>query len=636
MCGIAGIFDKIGHRPLLFPEKLAIMSDGIHYRGRDDVGYMIDDRGCGFVHRRLSIVDLEGGKQPMSNHNGHIVLTFNGMIYNYRELRQKLEFAGHQFKTNSDTEVLLNSYIAWGTECVKHFDGFFAFAIYDKDKDILFCARDVLGKKPFYYYIDDQFFFYFASDLTSLLDLLPDKPAISASSLQDYLTYGFIPEPKTLFDGLFKLDCGHGLVIKRGVDGMKFFDFSNEIIHKNFNTIKDYDQAKLQTEILLNKAVEKRLIADVPVGSLLSGGLDSGLITAMIAKKTSNITAFTASFDDKNLDEAEAAQSLANHLGIKHSILKITDTSEAIIDDIALIAGEPFADAAIIPLYLICNQAKEHVKVLISGDGGDELFAGYSRYASFIRQETIKRLFSLKSRKFLFQRLSEIYPQNLKIPRILRAGATFDALATTTAGGYLRNIAIARPQIIESILSDNVKRNSLNYNSVNHLTSFFMDSYDNPLDAYNHARYADIKFWLPARMLVKADRASMAASIELRCPLLDLHLTHYALQMPYQFLAHQSGGKRILRDIAQDYLPHHHLMRPKQGFVMNISHLLRKQWVNRLEAVVNDNPLAQTNLFNMKNIKNLMTEHLRKHNDHSRILWAIIQLEAYLRIHKFI
>lgn len=634
MCGIAGIFDKVSRRPISL-EKLNVLSTEIQHRGRDDVGYFTDD-GCGLAHRRLSIVDLDGGKQPMKTPDNTIVLTFNGMIYNYIELRKKLEFAGHIFKTNSDTEVLLNSYIAWGTECVKYFDGFFAFAIYDKNKDMLFCARDVLGKKPFYYYIDDSFFFHFASDLTALLEIMPEKPAVSIASLEDYLTYGFIPEPKTLFDGLYKLDCGHSIVIKRGVDGIHFSDFSKQHIHKNFNTITDYEQAKTYTELLLNNAVEKRLIADVPIGTLLSGGLDSGLITAMIANKTDNMTAFTASFDDNNLDEAEAAQSLAKHLGIKHSILKITDMSESIIDDIAVVAGEPFADAAMIPLFLICDQAKAQVKVLLSGDGGDELFAGYRRYDSFIKQEKIKSLLSLKSRQFLFKTFAEHYPQTLKLPKFLRFGATFDALATTPAGGYLRNIAITRPQIVDSILSETSQQSRHTYRSVDSLIPFFKASYKTSESVFNDARYCDIKYWLPSRMLVKADRASMAASIELRCPLLDLDLTEYALHLPYEFLHHASGGKKILRDIAEKYLPKKHLMRPKQGFVMNISHLLKTDWATRLESVVHDSAFVQTNLLNMQTVKNLMHAHFKGYADHSRILWAIIQLEAYLRIHKFI
>jgi asparagine synthase (glutamine-hydrolysing) len=465
---------------------------------------------------------------------------------------------------------------------------------------------------------------------------MPEKPAISVAALEDYLTFGFIAEPQTLFEGLCKLECGHSIVIKRGVDGIHFTDFSKNILHKNFDTITDYTEAKAHTETLLEKAVEKRLIADVPMGTLLSGGLDSGLITAMIAKKTDNITAFTASFNDKNLDEAEAAQALANHLGIKHSILKIDAIPESIIDDIAMIAGEPFADAAIMPLFLICNQAKSHVTVLLSGDGGDELFAGYNRYASFIQQENIKSMLSLKSRQFLLGKLAEIYPQSLKVPKFLRAGATLDALSTTTAGGYLRNIAIARPHIIESVLSEKIKQSRSIYRSVERLTPFFKHYYSDPQQVFNDARYCDIKYWLPARMLVKADRASMAASIELRCPLLDLDLTDYALKLPYKFLAHPSGGKKILRDIAQKYLPAKHLMRPKQGFVMNINHLLKNQWAARLEAVVNDTAFAQSNLLNMKTVKILMSEHFKGHNDHSRILWAIIQLEAYLRIHKFI
>ncbi|MFT6073004.1 MAG: asparagine synthase (glutamine-hydrolyzing) [Alphaproteobacteria bacterium] len=426
------------------------------------------------------------------------------------------------------------------------------------------------------------------------------------------------------------------MVIKRNVDNLYMEDFSSDIVHKNFNQISNYNEALEHTEKLLNHAVEKRLNADVPIGTLLSGGLDSGLITAMIAKKTDKITSFTAGFDDHKLDETYAAQSLAKHLGIKHQTLNISEPPESMIDDIAIIAGEPFADPAIMPLFMICDQAKDFVKVLISGDGGDELFAGYGRYASFVRQEKFKAILSLKTRKFLFQKLADIYPQNLNVPQYLRAGATFEALATTPQGGYLRNIAITRAKNVENILSDYAKSNRVNYNSVDHLTPFFADYDPQNQDAFNHARYADLKFWLPARMLPKADKASMAASIELRSPLLDLALTSYSLKLPYKFLKHPSGGKRILRDIAKKYVPHNHLMRPKQGFVMPISHLLKTSWAGRLEAVINDIALRETGLLNMSVLKKMMQEHFKGYQDHSRILWAIIQLEAFLRLHKFI
>lgn len=636
MCGIAGIFDKIGHRPVS-PEKLAALSSEIQHRGRDDVGYLTDS-GCGLVHRRLSIIDPDGGKQPMQDDTGQIMLTFNGMIYNFKSLRQKLEFAGHHFHTNSDTEVLLKSYIAWGTDCVKYLDGFFAFAIYDKNQDLLFCSRDILGKKPFYYYIDDNSFFYFASELNALLEIADTKPPISISALQDYLTYGFIADPKTLFQGFYKLNAGHTLIVKRNNDNLCFSNFSNRILSQPpiETMVTDYSEAISHTESLLHKAIESRLIADVPVGTLLSGGLDSGLITAIASQKTKNITAFTASFNDKNLDEAEAAQSLAQHLGIEHRILKIEDIHESIIDDIAVIAGEPFADAAIIPLYLVCSQAAEQVKVLLSGDGGDELFAGYSRYPSFIKQEAFKSLLSLKSREFLFGALAKNYPQNLNVPRFLRAGATFEALATTTHSGYMRNISIARRAILKNILSDYAQQNLMGYDSAQALAPYFQNYDPKTRDVYPFARYADLKFWLASRMLPKADRASMTAGIELRCPLLDLSLTEYAQKIPYEFLAHPSGGKKILREIAQKYLPAAHLKRPKQGFVMPINQLLKTNWASRLEAVINDKSFSDTGLFDMRQLKILMFQHFKGQNDHSRILWAIIQLEAYLRNHKFI
>ncbi|MEM6603407.1 MAG: asparagine synthase (glutamine-hydrolyzing) [Pseudomonadota bacterium] len=629
MCGIAGIYDSMGARPV-DRDILEKMIGELAHRGPDDEGIFLKD-GVGLAHKRLSIIDLDGGHQPMHANDDQVTLVFNGMIYNYKALKTRLRGAGHSFRTESDTEVLIAAYKAWGTDMCKYLDGFFAFAIYDHNHEMLFAARDVFGKKPFYYYLDKEFYFHFASELPALMHCFKGKPSLSARAIDNFFAMGFIPDTKSLYDNVFKLPPGHKLTFRRSYDQPKIEPFMNlkpVEIEGDDTVLPTYDEAKERLNHLMHEAVEKRLIADVPIGILLSGGVDSAAITYYARKHHKDIKTFTAGFKDEALDEREHAREIAEHFGTDHTELLIDIDGENIIDDIATVAGEPFADASLIPTYLICKHAKEHATVLLSGDGADEMFFGYDRYASFSAQERLKSYLSLETRKIMFGWLGDRYPQNNYIPRWARAGATLEAIADDRAGGYLRNFGITRQVTRSDLYSSDFKDILDKYDSKFFLKKQF-DLAKHLKDPMKQAQFVDLNIWLAGRMLVKADRASMSAQIELRAPFLDKALCEFLFTLPYSYFQRDGRAKILLRDLIRPFLPDDYLNRPKRGFVFPLAEMLRTKWSERMHTVINDPVLEQMGIFNHSVLRKIYREHCSKRHDHSRLLWAILQLDAF-------
>ena len=390
-----------------------------------------------------------------------------------------------------------------------------------------------------------------------------------------------------------------------------------------------YHDAKEQLRLALKESVRKRLIADVDMGILLSSGVDSAVVTAFATEQSQRqIRTFTAGFPQKKYDERESARLLAKHLGTDHTELEITTPNESIIDDMAAIAGEPFADASLIPTYLICRAAKKYVTVLLSGDGADEVFFGYGRYESFLKQETFKALLSDETRESLFSGLANYYPQNNHIPEFLRAGATLEAIADNRAGGYLRNFAICRPKIVHEIFSQDFKKLLGNYQTKECVEEYFTKA-GHLTHILKQAQCVDLHLWLSGRMLVKSDRASMATGIELRSPLLDNELAKIAFSLPIDYMSGAGQTKKILKEIIAPLLPEGYLNRPKRGFVFPLAEMLRTVWADRVHTTLRDPLLEDMGIFNLKMFRQLEVEHFSKKNDHSRILWAILQFDAF-------
>ncbi len=628
MCGIAGVFDPSGKRQIS-KEQLQRMTNAIAHRGRDASGDFFTG-GCALGHRRLAVIDLSGGAQPMLNESSEVALTFNGMIYNYQELRARLWTYGYKFHTDSDTEVLLRMFESRGADCVKQLDGFFAFAAYNERTETLTLARDPLGKKPLYYYLADDHMLYFASEIQAVIAGAGVKPRLCARATEDFFAYGFIPDPKTIYERVYKLPPGHVLDWKRGQD------FPTPVPYHHFDfggppSVMSEDEAAEELEVLLRNSVRKRLIADVPTGVFLSGGTDSGGTVAFASALSDKpLITFTAGFPEKDADEREAAREVSKHFNTQHYECVITPPGEEIVDEIAAVYGEPFADASAVPTLLINRAAKEHVTVALSGDGGDELFFGYRRYPFFAKEEKVKSLFADSTRKKLFGFLAKNYPQPAFFPQFMRARATFESLASDRAGGYFRALTITDPEIRSNLFARSFSAELRGYGA-EQAVSDLLEEYSRVSGPLKQVQAVDFRLWLAGRMLVKTDRASMAAGVEVRSPFLDLKITNFALSLPESFSI--SGGlqKKLLKRVLEPRLPPGHLNRKKQGFVFPLANLLRTELAARVEAVVNDPFLKRTGVFKHQTLKLAMREHFSGKADHSRFLWSLLMFESSLR-----
>ncbi|MEO1576504.1 MAG: asparagine synthase (glutamine-hydrolyzing), partial [Pseudomonadota bacterium] len=439
MCGISGIFDTRAAAPV-DEQLLVAMNDTMEHRGPDGFGTHIEP-GVGLGHRRLSIIDLEGGKQPMGNEDGSIIVTFNGEIYNFQELREQLVARGHRFRTNSDTEAIVHGYAEWGADCVKRFNGMFALAVYDRNNQTLFMARDRLGIKPLYYgYVDDGRLL-FGSELKVLLRHPSLERRISAVAVEDYFTFGYVPDPDTILAGVHKLAPGHTLTLTRGQpvpQPRQYWDVP-------FEPGPARSKADIETELLerLEMAVRRRMIADVPLGAFLSGGVDSSAVVALMTGLSDKpVSACSISFGDPQFNEVKYARQVADYLGTDLSVRQVDEHDFDLLDRLGELYDEPYADSSAMPTYRVCKLAREGVKVALSGDGGDENFAGYRRYRWHAYEEKVRRVLPQGIRGPLFGTLGRVYPKLDWAPKFLRAKSTLEAIGRDTTEGYLHGVSI--------------------------------------------------------------------------------------------------------------------------------------------------------------------------------------------------
>ena len=556
MCGIAGVL-KFNGKERIDEKFLMKMVKTMVCRGPDDKGFYFE-KFLGIGHSRLSIIDLFSGHQPIHNEDKSLQIIYNGEIYNFAYLRQNLIQKGHRFYTKSDTEVILHLYEEKGENFVKDLDGVFAFAIWDKKKQQLFLARDPVGEKPLHWVLfNDQF--VFSSEIKGILAYPGFKKEIDRQSLNKYLFYGFVPAPATIFHGIKKILPGYLMTVNSNghIKEKKYWDFDYSRKIKEF----DHRLIKRKTVNLLKKAVEKRLVADVPLGVFLSGGVDSSLVVAMMSQMLppSQIQAFSIGFKEKDFDESVYAKKVARHLGVRH-YLKIFSQKEVLnlIPKIADFLDEPMADPSILPTFLLSQFTRQKVKVALSGDGGDENFAGYPKYlAHWLLQKThIGKLPLYLISKF-FQ------------------GKKSDFLKYGSFPLYLRN---------------QLWVNHFDLPQVERLTGEKVDLIDlekyhqifNGKDNLDEAFFLDQKTILPDLFLVKTDRASMAASLEVRCPFLDKELTDFCSSLPFSLKLNGFKTKAFLKEIALDFLPREVVIRPKMGFGVP----LKKWFENDLKDLI--------------------------------------------------
>lgn len=625
MCGIVGIFHSRDARPI-DREMLSRMNDTQFHRGPDGFG-LWDQPGLGFGHRRLSIIDLAAGKQPMLTPDGGIGVTFNGEIYNYLELKRQLTELGHQFQTNSDTEVILHGWRQWGADCVTHFRGMFAFALYDVARETLFMARDPLGKKPLHYSLLPDGAFIFGSELKSLLPYPGLARAIDPLAIEEYLAFGYIPDPRSIYKSIAKLPAAHRLIWRR-FDPAPKIDAYWDVQFANVADTRDASPEALIQE--LREAVDLRMIADVPLGAFLSGGVDSSAVVALMAGLSSQpVKTFSMGFADKAYDESNYAQQMAARYHTDHHSRIVDPDSIDLVDRLIDFYDEPFGDSSAMPTFRLCALARENVTVALSGDGGDELFAGYRRYLFHARQEQARALLPLGVRKILFGTLGAVYPKLDWAPRFLRAKNTFQELAADSAGGFFASVSVMNDDMRARIRGRSQQQTLQGYHPSEiirtHMNAAGTD------DVLAQAQYADIKTWLPGDILTKVDRASMANSLEVRCPMLDVRFAQWSAVLRPDLKLHGGMGKYLLKKACEPHVSDDILYRPKQGFSVPLAAWFRGPLRQKLRDTVGGPILADSGYFSPGALVQLVDEHQSGRRDHAPSLWLLFMLEAFLR-----
>ncbi|PZU60923.1 MAG: asparagine synthetase B [Sphingobium sp.] len=625
MCGIAGIFHLETAKPV-DPARVALMTDAIAHRGPDGSGVWTAP-GVGLGHRRLSIIDLAGGAQPMLTPEQDLAVAFNGEIYNFAEVRRELEGKGHRFRTGSDTEVILHGYRQWGEECVRRFDGMFAFALYDQRAQSLWLVRDRLGVKPLYYGQVSDGSLLFASELKGLLahPLLRREPDVTA--VEDYMAYGYVPDDACFVAGVRKLGAGETLRLARGRPvpaPQRYWQLS----------FADRTSAKapaLQEELtaLMRASVRARMVADVPLGAFLSGGVDSSSVVALMAEASPRaVKTCTIGFDVASLDETAYADRIARRFATDHRTRIVSPDDFSLIDTLAHHFDEPFADASALPTYRVCELAREQVTVALSGDGADEAFAGYRRHLFQHREERVRRFIPDAVRMPVFGTLGRWYPKADWAPRYLRAKSTLMGLGQDGAEAYAASVGVTPSAMRARLYTDAMKAALGGHRAEDRYVRAMREApAREPLD---RAQYADMTIWLPGDILTKTDRMSMAVGLEAREPLLDHRLMEFAGRLPVSQRIHGNSGKYILKRAMEAYLPQDILYRPKMGFVTPLSDWFRGALAEEAGRIASGSALLRSGWFNGQTLSKVASDHRSGASDNGRLLWQLLMLDRAL------
>jgi asparagine synthase (glutamine-hydrolysing) len=607
MCGIIGFLAKGSQ----FPDRsrLEKATQSLAHRGPDENSVWCHQRvGLGF--RRLSIIDLKQGRQPMSDPAGRYHVVFNGEIYNFKELRASLEQKGCRFQTQSDTEVILQLYATVGESCVHQLRGMFAFAIYDKDKESLFLARDRFGKKPLVY-AETSTGFYFASEMGALLQLADCKKSVDPLAVQQYLSLNYVPSPRTIWSDIKRLPAASTLKVDWGKAQTPQtywqLDWKPHDIPE--------DEAIARFKSLFEESVRLRLVSDVPLGAFLSGGVDSTLIVAAMTQTASKVKTFCVGFEESKFDETSYAREAANRLGTNHQEIRVSAKSLGVLDDFLPNLGEPFGDQSILPTYLLSKATRQHVTVALSGDGGDEFFAGYKRYQHLRRAAQLQRLglskpwSALSKTSFQIERTLNPRRRKLQWPR----SAIDQIVGLHPLDQYLRLISTWHSDDLNSLL-----RTSTGYGLVHFRDLSLRFSH---LDALSKWQALDTETYLVDDILRKVDTASMASSLECRCPFLDHHLAEFVATLPADLKLRGGESKVLLKKIYPDQVPPEFFKRKKKGFSIPLANWIRSEWKNPIaESIQNISPELDK-VFDRTVLQRMWQEHQDGANDHSSRLW---------------
>jgi asparagine synthase (glutamine-hydrolysing) len=626
MCGITGIVDLTGKRAI-DTGVLGRMNESQHHRGPDE-GSVHVEPGVGFGHRRLSIIDVATGQQPLFNEDRSVVVVFNGEIYNFQELVPELEALGHVFHTRSDTEVIVHAWEAWGEACVRRFRGMFAFALWDRNQQTIFLARDRLGVKPMFYAVLPDGHLVFGSELKSLLAHGGLARQIDPVAVEQYFALGYVPEPRCIFTSARKLPPATTLVVRRGQPVPEPREYWS--VRFTLDRAIGDQEAGEELRARLRESVRLRMISEVPIGAFLSGGVDSSVVVAAMAGLSPDpINTCSIAFDDPAYDETRFAKMVADRYRTRHFVDTVESEDFDLVDTLARLYDEPYADSSAIPTYRVCQLARKHVTVALSGDGGDESFGGYRRYRLHLMEERMRASLPLSIRRPVFGLLGRVYPKLDWAPRVFRGKTTFEGMARTPVEAYFHSISILRGPMRDQLYSDAMRRELAGYDALEVFERHAaLAQTDDPLALI---QYIDLKTYLVGDINTKVDRASMAHSLEVREPLMDHPLVEWLATLPSSMKIRGQEGKWLLKSAAEPMLPHEVMYRPKMGFAVPLARWFRGPLRQRVRDALLGDGLAQTGWFQRSYLQHLVDAHQKGQRDYSGPIWSLLMFDAFLR-----
>ena len=620
MCGIAGIVRRDGAP--VDRDLLARMNEAIRHRGPDDDGFYFSD-GVGLAMRRLSIIDLKSGQQPIHNRDQTAWIVFNGEIYNYLELRAKLEALGHTFYTNSDTEAIIHAYDRYGADCPRYLRGMFAFAIWDERTQELLLARDRVGKKPLLYARVNGGL-VFGSEFRALL-LHPDIGRdIDYEALHHYLSFMCVPAPLTAYQAIRKLEPGHTLRWRQ--DEIRIEQYWQPDFSRKINI--DEEEAGERAIEILRDSVRVRLMSEVPLGAFLSGGIDSSAVVALMSEESSKpVKTFSIGFEEQDFSELHHARRVAQYVGADHHEFIVRPDALEVLPLLVDHYGEPYADSSAIPTYYVARETRNHVTVALNGDGGDEAFAGYERYAAMQLAEKYHRLPAILRESVLERAVALIPASETKRSRVRDAKRFLQAASLPRVERYLRWVSVFDPRAKQDLYSEAFRRQTGKVHAADMLAPWFTKA--NGAGIVDAALLADVMTYLPNDLLVKVDIATMAVSLEARSPFLDHHLIEFAASLPAKLKLRGLTTKYLLKRVLEKLLPAENLNRRKMGFGVPIGHWFRGELQGFLRQTILSDKALNRGLFKAEKVKQLVELHTRYEADYSHQLWTLLMLELW-------
>ncbi len=622
MCGIVGLVRNDGKA--VDEGLLRRMNEAIRHRGPDEDGFYLKDN-VGLAMRRLAIIDLSSGQQPIHNQDRTAWIVFNGEIYNYLELREKLEKLGHTFYTNSDTEAIVHAYDQYGTECPKHLRGMFVFAIWDQRTQELFIARDRVGKKPLLYaQVNGQF--VFGSEFSALLQHPDISREIEPEAIDCYLSFMCVPAPLTAYKQIRKLEPGHSLRWRKGeVTTERYWhpDFSKKL------KISE-EEAGQQAIDILRDAVKVRLMSEVPLGAFLSGGIDSSAVVALMSQESSEpIKTFSIGFEEQDFSELHHARRVAEHVGADHHEFIVRPDAVEILPMLVEHYGEPYADSSAVPTYYVARETRKHVTVALNGDGGDETFAGYERYVAMGLTEKYRRVPEFVRESLIRQAVNLIPTSPVKKSKVRSAKRLLEVVSRPRVGRYMHWMSVFNEELKEPLYSESFRQQTDRAFARGILDRWINKSNGNGL--VDTLLLTDLMTYLPNDLLVKVDIATMAVSLEARSPFLDHHVIEFAASLPEGLKLRRLTTKYLLKKVLRQLLPSENLDRRKMGFGVPIGHWFRGKMQPFLREVVLSEKALKRGLFKPEEVKQLVELHTRAERDYSHQLWTLLMLELWFQ-----